>query len=336
MARNEEKAQSMLYRFREAQAAELGLGTRADRRPKMASACKSLRECERWRGEILREISRKVSKIQDAGLSDYEVRDVNDDINKLLREKRHWENQIVALGGANYRRNVPMIDEDGKEVPGTKGYKYFGRAKELPGVKELFASKKKDEEEENLAANYYKKFLNHGPAYYGDRDEEDGKLLEYEMQAEEQDWAEAYTNLREALGLDTDEPIPKLQRPQQGKGTPHAIDSSTPGSADGVTQPKRKHPPDEDTEMTEGSTSEEASKRPKKDGPTPSQSTTSVDVNGDSPAAVHARAAAAYIPFLTPEMLMPPKMPTTEEMEKVLLDLRKKALVEEYFGNEGP
>ena len=64
-ARNEEKAQSMLYRFREAQAAELGLGTRADRRPRMASACKNMRECERWRGEILREISRKVSKIQD-------------------------------------------------------------------------------------------------------------------------------------------------------------------------------------------------------------------------------------------------------------------------------
>ena len=61
--------------------------------------------------------------LRTAGLSDYEVRDVNDDINKLLREKRHWENQIVSLGGANYRRNVPMIDEDGKEVPGTKGYK---------------------------------------------------------------------------------------------------------------------------------------------------------------------------------------------------------------------
>jgi len=35
----------------------------------MASACKSLRECERWRGEILREISRKVSKIQDGAYS---------------------------------------------------------------------------------------------------------------------------------------------------------------------------------------------------------------------------------------------------------------------------
>jgi pre-mRNA-splicing factor ISY1 len=133
----------MLYRFREAQAAELGLGTRSDRRPRMASACKSLRECERWRGEILREISRKVSKIQDgpyfslssprlmcvhvflvtAGLTDYEVRDLNDEINKLLREKRHWENQIIALGGANYRRNVAMLDDDGREVPGTKGYK---------------------------------------------------------------------------------------------------------------------------------------------------------------------------------------------------------------------
>jgi pre-mRNA-splicing factor ISY1 len=55
----------MLYRFREAQAAEFGLAVRGDKRPRMASACKSMRDCERWRGEILREISRKVSKIQD-------------------------------------------------------------------------------------------------------------------------------------------------------------------------------------------------------------------------------------------------------------------------------
>jgi pre-mRNA-splicing factor ISY1 len=61
----------MLYRFREAQAAELGLGTRSDRRPRMASSVKSLRECERWRGEILREISRKVSKIQDGESLDF-------------------------------------------------------------------------------------------------------------------------------------------------------------------------------------------------------------------------------------------------------------------------
>ncbi|KAG8786369.1 NineTeen Complex (NTC) component [Serendipita sp. 398] len=227
MARNEEKAQSMLYRFREAQAAELGLGTRSDKRPRMASSCKSLRECERWRGEILREISRKVSKIQDAGLSDYEVRDLNDEINKLMREKRHWENQIIALGGANYRRNVAMLDADGKEVPGTKGYKYFGRAKELPGVKELFESKSKEEDEDKATAEFYKKFANNGPAYYGDLDEADGELGDQIMEDQ----------------------------------------------------------------------------------------------------------ASSFIPFLTPEQLAPPKLPTKEEMETILLELRKRTLLQEYLGD---
>ncbi|KAF8175294.1 hypothetical protein K438DRAFT_95101 [Mycena galopus ATCC 62051] len=31
--------------------------------------------------------------------SDYELRDVHDEINKQMRGKLHWENQIVALGG---------------------------------------------------------------------------------------------------------------------------------------------------------------------------------------------------------------------------------------------
>jgi pre-mRNA-splicing factor ISY1 len=59
-----------------------------------------------------------------AGLTDYEIRDLNDEINKLMREKGHWERQIVNLGGANYRRSTAMLDGDGKEVPGTRGYKY--------------------------------------------------------------------------------------------------------------------------------------------------------------------------------------------------------------------
>lgn len=41
-----------------------------------------------------------------------------------MREKRHWETQIVALGGANYKRaQAAMVDDEGKEVPGTRGYK---------------------------------------------------------------------------------------------------------------------------------------------------------------------------------------------------------------------
>lgn len=56
-------------------------------------------------------------------LSDFEVRDINDEINKLIREKGHWENQIMALGGANYKRGTRMFDDAGKEVPGSRGYK---------------------------------------------------------------------------------------------------------------------------------------------------------------------------------------------------------------------
>ena len=44
-----------------------GLGTRAAYgRPKKAGSRKSLHECERWRGEILRKISRKVFKSDEA------------------------------------------------------------------------------------------------------------------------------------------------------------------------------------------------------------------------------------------------------------------------------
>ena len=31
-----------------------------------------------------------------------------------------------------------MLDNDGKELQWNRGYKYFGAAKDLPGVKELF------------------------------------------------------------------------------------------------------------------------------------------------------------------------------------------------------
>lgn len=54
----------------------------------------------------------------------------------------------------------------------------------MPGVRELFQSRKKDEEEENQVHAYYKKFTNQGPAYFGDLDEADGRILAYERSAE--------------------------------------------------------------------------------------------------------------------------------------------------------
>lgn len=37
-----------------------------------------------------------------AGLGEFRIRDLNDEINKLLREKGHWEVRIKELGGPDY------------------------------------------------------------------------------------------------------------------------------------------------------------------------------------------------------------------------------------------
>eukprot|EP00126_Sphaerothecum_destruens_P003122 Sdes_comp16647_c0_seq2m5944 len=138
MARNQEKAKSMLFRFREVMNNEAGLNLKK-KRPYMASECTDLTECERWRIQIIHEIGNKISQIQNVSLGEYRTRDLNDEINKLLREKRHWERQILELGGPDHFRTGPKpVDEEGKELPGSRGYKYFGAARNLPGVRELF------------------------------------------------------------------------------------------------------------------------------------------------------------------------------------------------------
>lgn len=167
-----------MARWRAAKEAESG---EKERRPYLASECTELPKCEKWRLEIIREISKKVAQIQNAGLGEFRIRDLNDEINKLLREKRHWENQISALGGPHYRRYGPkMLDAEGKEVPGNRGYKYFGAAKDLPGVRELF-----EQEPQPAPRKTRTELMKDIDAdYYGYRDDDDGILIPFEMKAE--------------------------------------------------------------------------------------------------------------------------------------------------------
>lgn len=192
----------MLFRFREAQAADLGIidAGRA-RRPRVITEVDTVPACEKWRGQVLKEISRKVSKIQDPALSDYQVRDLNDEINKLMREKHMWEVQIRNLGGPNYMRGTGKVyDGDGREIPGGgKGYKYFGRARDLPGVKELFEAARQaraqDEKKPLEARDDLRKAVD--ARYYGYApDEEDEALLAYEAAKEK----EAFDMLMQQAG----------------------------------------------------------------------------------------------------------------------------------------
>lgn len=81
-----------------------------------------------------------------------------------------------------------IYDEEGREIPGGgKGYKYFGRAKELPGVKELFeAAKSKSQQKEDKPLDESREIRkNVDAAYYGYAPgEEDDALLAYEAEKE--------------------------------------------------------------------------------------------------------------------------------------------------------
>ena len=51
----------------------------------MLAECNDVAEADKWRSQILREIGRKVMEIQNAGLGEHILRDLNDEINKLVR-----------------------------------------------------------------------------------------------------------------------------------------------------------------------------------------------------------------------------------------------------------
>lgn len=145
---------------------------------------------------MVHEITRKVTEIQNAGLGEHRIRDLNDEINKLFREKAQWERRIVELGGPDYSRaGGRALDADGKELPGSGGYKYFGAARELPGVRELFAEEGRRKKKRTRGQI----FQHISPDYFGWRDEEDGVLVREEAAAESKARAIAVTewHLRE-------------------------------------------------------------------------------------------------------------------------------------------
>lgn len=152
--------------------------------------------------------------VHAAGLGEHRLRDLNDEINKLIRERRHWERRIRELGGQDFSRQSNAMEREGVAPRGGRGYLYFGATKNLPGVRELFEAVRKRASEavqgawsggrcagcsdadachmetlqivppkaKRTRAELYR---NVTPDYYGYRDEDDGTLLLLEAEAEQ-------------------------------------------------------------------------------------------------------------------------------------------------------
>lgn len=183
MARNEEKALSLFSKWNTFKTSFHA--KESNRRPLLASECDSLIDAKKWRREIVQEISKKIAAIHNASLGEHRIREMNDEINKNMKQLSYWDRRIHELGGDVSNKNRQIFDAQGKALPGQPTYKYYGAAKDLPGVRELFS---KEEEAAALRrkkrsrADLYKHIT---PDYYGYRDDDDGILKVKEKEMEE-------------------------------------------------------------------------------------------------------------------------------------------------------
>nr|CAD1831575.1 unnamed protein product [Ananas comosus var. bracteatus] len=229
MARNEEKAQSMLNRFIAMKQEEKRKPK--ERRPYLASECRDLAEADRWRSEILREIGAKVAEIQNEGLGEHRLRDLNDEINKLLRERAHWERRIVELGGPNYARGAPrMTDLEGNIV---------------------------DAKRRRTRYDIYKRI---DASYYGYRDDEDGVLERLEAPAEAEmrekavaEWRRLESIRREAMKAVKSGEVATAGAPEAAAAAAAATEVLFEGEEDVVDEERRLEREREEREQSKES-----------------------------------------------------------------------------------
>ena len=184
MARNEEKALTLFSKWQSFKTGQSVLGSK---KTTISSECNNINDAERIRREIVRDITKQIALISNnASLGEHRIREINDDINKKMKSKHYWDIKIRELGGVDAKKVRNFYDIEGKELPGVPGYKYYGLAKELPGIRELFAEEEdmiKERKKIRSRADMYKNIT---PDYYGYRDDDDGILILKEKIQEKQ------------------------------------------------------------------------------------------------------------------------------------------------------
>lgn len=112
----------------------------------------------------------------------------------------------------------------------------------------------------------------------------------------------------------------------EGTALPSFPRANAPTASTSSTKAQKRKADDGDVEMTETTAEGEADKRAKT---VEGEGADAEKVNGNTDAST-AAAIASFFGVLDQASMEPPKQPTKEELEVILLDVRKRSLLAEY------
>jgi pre-mRNA-splicing factor ISY1 len=121
-------------------------------KPSDPGTVQSLAVCERWRKRVCEDLDNKLERLYHEALPEAETRYLNDEVNQIIRELRRWEIRIVELGGIDYSRVSHQTPTGDMLNTAANHYQYFGRARNLPGVKELIEAERRQRIEASTSA----------------------------------------------------------------------------------------------------------------------------------------------------------------------------------------
>jgi len=198
-------------------------------------------------------------------------------------------------------------------------------------------------------------FRNQGPDYYGDNDEMDGALAEEEEELAKRgerlvqrdkgpaelssaDWDAAALRTAKTLSLDESAALPsfpsfRIIPPAEESFAPVEVEAgpAKPTPKKGGKKSKRKAGPNVAEEEEEGAKKARTATGDGAGEVAAPNGNGGVEDMSDAHRYQTALAlAASFLGVLDPESLKMPKVPSAEEMGKILLEVRKKALMEEY------
>lgn len=134
----------------------------------------SVEEAEEYRMGVFSDFSGLLRKLHDPETPLESIRGLNERANQLLKTRRAWEYRIKELGGPDHLQTSARLQSVSMNI---NGFRYFGRAKDLPDVIEQLETQKKTRgtinEQEDVEKKHMKKVdtlnaVSFNSSYYGD------------------------------------------------------------------------------------------------------------------------------------------------------------------------